>query len=83
MLNSEMFSIHLHLYYKDPSILLLQKISKAWKGKVYISLVSGNDSNNDVIDMAKSLFSEVVVVENENSGNDQYGFYKSSRYSRQ
>ena len=77
MLNSEMFSIHLHLYYKDPSILLLEKISKAWKGKIYISLVSGNENNDNITTVAKSLFSEVVVVENENSGNDQYGFYKS------
>jgi hypothetical protein len=77
MLNSEMFSIHLHLYYKDPAILLLEKISKAWKGKVYISLVSENENNDDIVAVAKSLFSEVIVVENENSGNDQYGFYKS------
>jgi hypothetical protein len=77
MLNSEMFSIHLHLYYKDPSILLLEKISKAWKSKIYISLVSGNESNEDVVRVAKSLFSEVIVIENGNSGNDQYGFYKS------
>lgn len=77
MLNSEMFSIHLHLYYKDPSIILLNKISKIWQGKVYISLVYGNESNSDIISVAKSLFSDVVLIENENSGNDQYGFYKS------
>ena len=77
MLNSEIFSIHLHLYYKDSSILLLKKISQAWKGKVYISLVSGNENNEDIVSTANSLFSEVVVVESENSGNDQYGFYKS------
>jgi lipopolysaccharide biosynthesis protein len=77
MLNSEALSMHLHLYYKGPSTLLLEKISKAWGGKVYISLVSENENNKDIVSIAKSLFSEVVVVENENSGNDQYGFYKS------
>jgi hypothetical protein len=77
MLNSEALSVHLHLYYKEPSKILLEKINKAWKGKIYISLVSGNENNDNIISVAKSLFSEVVVVENENSGNDQYGFYKS------
>jgi hypothetical protein len=57
--------------------MLLEKISKAWAGKVYISLVSDNASNNDILQKANSLFGKVVVIENENSGNDQYGFYKS------
>lgn len=77
MLDNQTFSVHLHLYYKDSSILLLNKISKAWNGKVYISLVSGNENNDNIVCVAKSLFSDVVVIENENRANDQYGFYKS------
>jgi len=77
MLDSNLFSVHLHLYYKEPSISLLNAIRKGWDGKVYISVVTGNENNDDIIKVAKELFKEVIVVENENRGNDQYGFYKS------
>lgn len=77
MLDNNIFSVHLHLYYKDPSISLLEKVRKAWDGKIYISIVAGNKNNESILSVARSLFHDVVVVENENSGNDQYGFYKS------
>lgn len=82
MFNTELFSLHLHLYYYEPSKTLLEKLAPVWDSKLYLSIVENNDDNNNILSCARSLFKEVIVSENPNKGNDQYGFYKSFQMNK-
>ena len=70
-------SVHLHLYYEDMGIYLLKKLSKIWRGEIYLSLVEDNCCNNILLRIAQNTFDTVNVTFIENKGNDQYGFYKT------
>lgn len=70
-------SVHLHIYYEDAGLYLLDKLSKIWQGKIYLSLIHNNCSNDIFLTKAKDLFSDMDVVYVDNKGTDQYGFLYS------
>ena len=75
-------SVHLHLYYEDMGSYLLKKLSKIWNEKIYLSLVKNNCCNDIVLNLAKSLFSDVNVVYVDNKGTDQFGFLHSFKLNK-
>jgi hypothetical protein len=70
-------SLILHLFYEEPSIYLLDKVSKFYKNDtLYLSLVKDSISNQNIINYAKNYYNNIIINEEENRGNDQYGLYK-------
>lgn len=76
-------SIHLHIYYEDMGLYLLNKLSKIWNGKIYLSLVNNNCANPIFLTTAKSLFSDIDIIYVDNKGTDQYGFYHSFKLNKE
>ena len=77
MLKQDRIQVHMHLYYKDPSIYLMDKIRQKWDGRVNISLNEGGEANDTIVEYAKKIFPEVRTAKTPNLGNDQIGFKKS------
>jgi hypothetical protein len=70
-------SLIMHLFYKDSSFYLLDKVSKFCKhDKLYLSLAQDAPHNNEIVEYAKKYYNKIVVNEEYNFGNDQYGLYK-------
>lgn len=70
-------SLILHLFYEEPSIYLLDKVSKFYKNDtLYLSLIKNATANQNIINCAKKYYENIIVNEEENRGSDQYGFYK-------
>lgn len=66
--------MHLHLYYEDASLHILNRLSKVWNDVVYISLIKNSCSNEIILKYAQGYFKEIRWVEVDNKGTDQYGF---------
>lgn len=77
MLNKELIQVHMHLFYEQPSIYLMNKVAAKWDGRVNISLNDDGDGNEAIVRHAKELFPEVRTTITPNLGNDQIGFKKS------
>lgn len=77
MLNNDNIQVHMHLFYKEPSIYLMDKISKKWNGRVNISVNDDGKDNEAILSHANKIFPEVKVVVTQNVGNDQMGFKNS------
>lgn len=77
MIDPSKVSVHLHLFYKDPSVYLIDKVSERYNGKVYISLNRDAKHNEEITSHARGKFEEVQTILVKNRGNDQYGFFKS------
>jgi lipopolysaccharide biosynthesis protein len=75
-------SVHLHVYYEDMGLYLLNKLSTIWNGKVYLSLINNNCANQIFITTANSLFSDIDVIYIDNKGTDQYGFFHSFKLNK-
>ena len=75
-------SVHLHLYYEDMGSYLLNKLSKIWNGKIYLSLINDNCCNDILLNLANGLFSDIDVVYVKNTGNDQFGFLQSFKLNK-
>lgn len=74
MINSQICSLHLHLWYEDASLHILKKLSKVWDDVVYISLIKDSCTNELILKYAQDCFKEIRWVEVDNKGTDQYGF---------
>ena len=77
MLDKDLVSVHMHLFYPEPSIYLLDKIADHYKGRLYISLNENGQANEEIQLHAEKKFKKVTAVTIKNKGNDQYGFYTS------
>lgn len=77
MLNKDKVDIHIHLWYKESSLYLMEKLSKAWDGPIIISMNENGPNNDVILEAAKSLFPKVTHYIYENHGTDQFGFFKS------
>jgi len=69
--------LHAHLWYKEESKQVLDKVSKKFKDRINLSLIEGCEHNEDILNYARGKFSEVKTVFVENLGNDQVGFIES------
>ena len=77
MLNENLVSVHVHLFYLEPSIYLLDKIADKYSGKIYISLNDDGEHNEEILLYAEKKFKKVDYTAVNNRGNDQYGFFQS------
>lgn len=77
MLDKDLVSVNMHLFYLEPSIYLLDKIADHYKGHLYMSLNENGQANEEIQSHAESKFKKVTSVIIKNKGNDQYGFYSS------
>ena len=69
--------------YEEEGLYLLEQLGSVWKGKVYMSLIKdNNDANNQVMRLAKDLFSSTEVTLVENRGNDQWGFLNTYKKNK-
>jgi hypothetical protein len=82
MRNSINTSLHVHLFYEDESLYLLDRISKVWKNKIYVSIVKDVSSNKAIIQCLNDNFDEVDTTFVDNRGNDQYGFFHSFKKNK-
>lgn len=80
MLNTELVSTHIFLYYSQTGEYVLDNVSKFYSGPIYLSLVENNPNNDFLLNIAKENFDDIRVVYVENCGTDQYGFYNSFKY---
>lgn len=70
-------SLIIHSFYEEPSMYLLDKVAKFYKNDtLYLSVVKNSLSNQNIIKYAQRYYKHVIVNEEENRGNDQYGLYK-------
>jgi len=70
-------SVHIHLFYKDVGIYLLDRLSEVWSGnKIYLSLSKGANHNGVLLEAAEKKF-DVNLAIVEDMGTDQYGFFQS------
>jgi len=77
-LNKNKIQVHLHLWYEEESIYLIDKIHKGWKGKrINVSFNTDGKANDRLLNYCQDKFSDVRAVYVENCGNDQVGFFKS------
>lgn len=72
-------SLHMHLFYEEVSLDLLEKASKVFPSKkLYLSLNEGSESNNKILKKAEQSFDvDLTIVDNR--GNDQWGFVHTMR----
>ena len=77
MINDTQVELHMHLWYLDTSIYLMDLVSSGIQCDANISLVKDSPNNTKIIDYAKQKFKSVNIVESPNRGNDQCGFFKS------
>lgn len=76
MLDKNNVSVYMHLFYKEPSIYLIEKISEEYDGEIFISLNDTGADNQEIISYAEEKFDNVKYKTVKNKGNDQYGFFK-------
>lgn len=77
MIDKNKLSVYMHLFYKDPSIYLIEKVASEYEGDVCISLNDTGKDNDEIISFAEERFKDVKCVTVKNKGNDQYGFFKA------
>lgn len=82
MIDPKTLSVHLHLFYTEPSIYLIDKISEYYNGDVYVSVNNEGQGNDTILSHAKTKFNKVHDIVVENRGNDQYGFFHSNKMSK-
>ena len=82
MRNSLNSSLHVHLFYEDESIHLLDKLRRVWPHKVYASLNKNGHGNDAIIKYLRFHFNEVDITLVDNKGNDQYGFWHSFKKNK-
>ena len=76
-------SVHIHLMYEEEGLWLLEQLGSVWRGKVYMSLIKdNNDANNQIMRLAKDLFSSTEVIFVENKGTDQWGFLNTYKKNK-
>lgn len=80
MLDSNLVSAHIFLYYKTTGQYLLEKIAQSYNGPIYLSLVDGNEHNDYFLEIAKNSFNDTKVIYVDDYGTDQYGFYSTFIY---
>lgn len=80
MLNKDIISTHIFLYYSQTGEYVLDTVSKFYNGTIYLSLVENNPSNDFLLNIAKENFEDIKVVYVDNFGTDQYGFYNTFKY---
>lgn len=80
IMNSNLVSTHMFLYYESVSKYLLETVSKFYNGPLYLSLVENNCSNDVIINYASANFKQVYLIYVDNRGTDQYGLYHSLKY---
>lgn len=80
MLNTDLVSAHIFLYYSQTGEYVLDKVSEFYKGTIYLSLVENNPNNDFLLNIAKESFDDIRVIYVDNCGTDQYGFYNSFKY---
>jgi len=83
MIDKTLCSVHLHLYYEDVSVYILDRLSKVWKDTIYVSMLKDCDANKKIIAHGQKLFKEVRWVEVPNKGTDQFGFLFSHRMNEE
>tara|TARA_B100000902_G_C27298455_1_gene911404 strand:+ start:1796 stop:2578 length:783 start_codon:yes stop_codon:yes gene_type:complete len=76
-LDKTRLAVFLHLYYKIPSMYLIDKLAKFWDGDVYVSMNEDGKFNSEIKEYLEKKFSRVHIVYVENKGNDIFGFYNS------
>lgn len=80
-MNPDQVSTHVFLYYEETGKYVLEQLSKLYSGKIFLSLVDNNCSNEILIQYAKSYF-DVDIIYVDNCGTDQYGFYHSFQFDK-
>lgn len=83
MIDKNLCSVHLHLYYEDVSFYILDKLSKVWKDTIYVSMIRDCETNKKIIAHGQKLFKEVRWVEVPNKGTDQFGFLFTHRINEE
>lgn len=83
MIDESLCSVHLHLYYEEPSIYLMKQLSKVWNGTVYVSIINNGPSNEAILKKSNELFKKTIWLEIENMGTDQYGFFKTHKMNEE
>lgn len=83
MIDKKLCSVHMHLYYKDVSIYLLDRLSKVWNDTIYVSIIKDSPDNKDILSYAQKLFKETRWIEVSNKGTDQYGFFLSNKMNEE
>lgn len=82
MINKDLVSVHVFLYYEDVGIELLEKIKEIYNGHIYLSLVKNNSSNKALIKHSQQLF-DTHITYVDNGGNDQYGFFHTFKEEKE
>lgn len=78
ILDEDKIQVHLHLWYEEESIYLIDKIHKVWENRrVNISFNTDGKANDKLLEYCRGKFSDVRTVYVENKGSDQVGFFKS------
>lgn len=82
-INQDKTQFHLHLWYEDESIYLIDKVSRVHDGRVNLSFNDDGKANDKLIDYCQSKFSEVKYIIVPNGGNDQIGFFQSFKKNKE
>jgi len=83
MIDKKLCSVHLHLYYKDVSLYILERLSKVWDDVIYVSLIENSEDNKEILLNCQKLFKETRWVEVPNKGTDQYGLLMTNRMNEE
>lgn len=78
-INKDKTQVHLHLWYEDESIYLLDKVSKIHDGRINLSFNDDGKANDKLLNYCKDKFSDVRHITVKNGGNDQIGFFHSMK----
>jgi hypothetical protein len=82
MRNSLNASLHVHLFYEDEGIYLLDKLRRVWPHKIYVSLNKDGHENDAIINYLRLHFNEVDFTLVDDKGTDQYGFWHSFKKNK-
>jgi hypothetical protein len=82
MIDKDKVSVYTHLFYKEPSIYLLDKIREHYDGDINISLNKNGKSNKDILSYAENIFKDVRAIEVNNRGNDQHAFFQNYKKNK-
>ena len=76
MIVKQDITLFTHLFYRDPAKYLLDQLRTLGDHSIRISLLKEGKYNDEILDHAKSIFSDVnQVIMAENRGSDQWGLY--------
>lgn len=76
MIIKQKITLFTHLFYRNPAMYLLDQLRTLGDHSIRISLLKDGKYNDEILDHANSIFTDVnqVVIE-ENRGSDQWGLY--------